>query len=223
MASRPSRSGGATRTWRSKRPGRSSALSSFSIWFEAARTITVPGSRSKPSSSTSSWFRACSRSRSPVAGTRAAMAAHGVELVDEDHRAARTARLLEETADSRRAAPDEHLDEARSGSREEVDAGMSGDGSREHRLAGARRAVEEHAARRPAPSISNRFGSLSHSATSTSSSLAASTPWTSSQSTGSVLLALIVSGRVEPIVLRSRITKTIRSPAENGPRRPGTR
>ena len=45
--------------------------------------------------------------------------------------------------------------------------------------------------------------------TSISSSLAASTPWTSSQRTGLVLLALTVSGLVLPIVLRSSITKMI--------------
>ena len=84
-----------------------------------------------------------------VAGARAAMPADGVELVDEDHRAPRTARFLEEAADPRRAAADEHLDEARSGGREEVHAGVSGDGSRQHRLAGARRSIEEHAAWRP--------------------------------------------------------------------------
>ena len=192
IASRPSRSGGATRTWRSKRPGRSSALSSLSIWFDAASTITVPGSRSKPSSSTSSWLSACSRSRgAAVAGAGAAMAADRVELVDEDHRAAGLARLLEEPADAGRAAADEHLDEARARGGEEVDAGLGGDRAGQHRLAGARaarRAARPRGAR--APSASKRFGSLSHSATSTSSSLAASTPCTSSQRTGAGLARL---------------------------------
>ena len=59
-----------------------------------------------------------------------------------------------------------------------------------------------------APSAAKRSGSRSHSATSISSSLAASTPCTSSQSTGAVLLAFTVSGLVEPSVLRSRVTKT---------------
>src|SRR5919202_226359 len=52
---RPLMSGGATRIWRSKRPGRSSAGSSLSSMFEAAMTTTssaVP----KPSISTSSWL-----------------------------------------------------------------------------------------------------------------------------------------------------------------------
>ena len=58
------------------------------------------------------------------------------------------ARLLEEAADAGRAAADEHLDEARAGGGEEVDPGLGGDRPRQHRLAGAGRAVEQHAARR---------------------------------------------------------------------------
>ncbi|MPM72945.1 hypothetical protein SDC9_119921 [bioreactor metagenome] len=49
---------------RSKRPGRSRALSSTSGRLVAARTIT-PLVGSKPSSSASSWFRVCSRSSLP--------------------------------------------------------------------------------------------------------------------------------------------------------------
>ena len=108
-----------------------------------------PLSFSKPSSSTSSWFSACSRSLvppSPPPPERCA--ADRVELVDEDHRAAGLARLLEEAADAGGAAADEHLDEARAGGGEEVDPGLGGDGAGEHRLAGPGRAVEEDAARR---------------------------------------------------------------------------
>jgi hypothetical protein len=54
-------SGGGTKTWRSKRPGRSSALSSFSSMFEAAMTITL-SPESNPSISTRSWFSVWSRS-----------------------------------------------------------------------------------------------------------------------------------------------------------------
>src|SRR3954454_7617239 len=49
--------------------------------------------------------------RAPAVSGARAVTADGVELVDEHDRAARTPRLLEEAADSRRAAPDEHLDE----------------------------------------------------------------------------------------------------------------
>ena len=45
IASRPSTSGGETKTWRSKRPGRSSAGSSFSSRFEAAITTRSPVER----------------------------------------------------------------------------------------------------------------------------------------------------------------------------------
>ncbi len=54
-----------------------------------------------------------------------------------------------------------------------------------------------------APSALKRSGSLSQAVTSISSSLAASTPCTSSQRTGWVLLAFTVSGLVLLIVLRS--------------------
>ena len=55
MLRRPFRSGGVTRIWRSKRPGRSSAGSSFSSRLEAAITTTL-SLPPKPSSSTSSWL-----------------------------------------------------------------------------------------------------------------------------------------------------------------------
>ena len=61
---RPARSGGCTATRRSKRPGRSSALSSTSGRFVAAITIT-PVDESKPSISVRIWFSVCSRSSLP--------------------------------------------------------------------------------------------------------------------------------------------------------------
>ena len=61
IARRPLTSGGETKIWRSKRPGRSSAGSSFSSRFDAAITTTWPPA-AKPSSSTSSWLSVCSRS-----------------------------------------------------------------------------------------------------------------------------------------------------------------
>ena len=61
MDSRPARSGSSTGMRRSKRPGRSSARSSESGRFVAART-TMPLWLSKPSISARSWFRVCSRS-----------------------------------------------------------------------------------------------------------------------------------------------------------------
>ena len=64
ICSRPRMSGSGTTTWRSKRPGRSSAGSSTSGRLVAAMTMT-PELPSKPSISTSSWFSVCSRSSLP--------------------------------------------------------------------------------------------------------------------------------------------------------------
>ena len=64
ICSRPRTSGSGTTTWRSKRPGRSSAGSSTSGRLVAAMTMT-PSLPSKPSISTSSWFSVCSRSSWP--------------------------------------------------------------------------------------------------------------------------------------------------------------
>ncbi len=61
ICSRPRMSGRPTTTCRSKRPGRNNAGSSTSGRLVAAITIT-PSFASKPSISTSSWFRVCSRS-----------------------------------------------------------------------------------------------------------------------------------------------------------------
>ena len=65
MASRPARSGSSTGTRRSNRPGRSSAGSSDSGRFVAARMMT-PLLPSKPSISVSSWLSVCSRSSLPI-------------------------------------------------------------------------------------------------------------------------------------------------------------
>ena len=64
ICSRPRMSGSVTYTWRSKRPGRSKAASRMSGRLVAATTIT-PTLVSKPSISTSIWFRVCSRSSLP--------------------------------------------------------------------------------------------------------------------------------------------------------------
>ena len=61
ICSRPDTSGGETKIWRSKRPGRSRAGSSLSRRFDAAMTTSWSDPR-KPSISTRSWFRVCSRS-----------------------------------------------------------------------------------------------------------------------------------------------------------------
>ena len=80
----------------------------------------------------------------------AARAADRVELVDEDDRGRMLARLLEQIAHARGADADDHLHELRGAHREERHAGLAGDRFREQRLAGARRADEQHALRRRA-------------------------------------------------------------------------
>ena len=75
----------------------------------------------------------------------AAMAADRVDLVDEDDAGRVLLALLEQVADARGADADEHLDEVRAADREERDVGLAGDGAGEQRLAGARRAHQQHA------------------------------------------------------------------------------
>ena len=81
----------------------------------------------------------------PAAEARAAVPTDGVNLVDEDDARRVLLALLEEVADAARADADEHLDEVRARDAEERHARLAGDGAREQRLAGARRADEEHA------------------------------------------------------------------------------
>mmetsp|Transcript_11058 Transcript_11058/g.34919 ORF Transcript_11058/g.34919 Transcript_11058/m.34919 type:complete len:267 (+) Transcript_11058:1394-2194(+) len=68
ICSRPEMSGLSTEIWRSKRPGRVSALSSTSGLFVPARMIT-PALDAKPSISTSSWLSVFSRSSLPPPAT----------------------------------------------------------------------------------------------------------------------------------------------------------
>jgi len=92
---------------------------------------------------------ACSRSLEPPSPPPPLRAPpHRVELVDEDHRPPRLARLLEQPPDPGGTPPDEHLDEARARSGEEIDTGLRRHRPREHRLAGSRWAEEQHPARR---------------------------------------------------------------------------
>ena len=77
----------------------------------------------------------------------AAMAADGVDLVDEDDARRVLLGLLEHVAHARGAHADEHLDEVGAGDREERHLGLAGDGARQQGLAGARRADHQHAAR----------------------------------------------------------------------------
>ena len=85
ISRRPLRSGGVTKIWRSKRPGRSSAGSSFSSRFEAAITTTLSRAAEAVELHEQLVERLVLLARDVVA----ARGAHGVELVDEDDRRAR--------------------------------------------------------------------------------------------------------------------------------------
>ena len=105
----------------------------------------TPWRSPKPSISTSSWLRVCSRSSwppprpaprwRPTASISSTKMMHGAVLLG----------LLEQVAHPGGADADEHLDEVRAGDREERHAGLAGDGAGQQRLAGAGRAVEQHA------------------------------------------------------------------------------
>src|SRR3546814_5983680 len=75
------------------------------------------------------------------------MAADGVDLVDEDDARRVLLALLEHVAHAAGADADEHLDEVGAGDREERHLVLAGDGLGQQRLAGARRADHQHAAR----------------------------------------------------------------------------
>jgi hypothetical protein len=76
-----------------------------------------------------------------------------VELVDEDDRRRSLLRLGEQVAHARGSDPDDRLHELRRGDREEGCICLSGNRAREQRLAGARRAGQEDAARNPATEL----------------------------------------------------------------------
>ena len=75
----------------------------------------------------------------------AALAADRVDLVDEDDARAVLLGLLEQVADAGGADADEHLDEVRARDGEERHPGLARHGAGQQRLAGAGRAVEQHA------------------------------------------------------------------------------
>ena len=77
----------------------------------------------------------------------AALAADRVDLVDEDDARRVALGLVEEVADAAGADADEHLHELGAGDAEEGHAGLAGHGAGQERLARARRADQEHAAR----------------------------------------------------------------------------
>src|SRR3979490_2549672 len=148
ICSRPTTSGFGTTTWRSKRPGRSSAGSSTSGRLVAAIRIT-PSLASKPSISTSNWFSVCPPPAFPPPRAGAEVAADGVDFVDEDDAGRVLLGLFEHVPDTRGADADEHLDEVRARGREERNIGPARDRARDQRLAGAGGADQQHATWNP--------------------------------------------------------------------------
>ena len=75
------------------------------------------------------------------------MAADRVDFVDEDDAGRVLLALLEHVAHAAGADADEHLDEVGAGDGEEGHVGLAGDGARQQRLTGARRADQQAALR----------------------------------------------------------------------------
>ena len=109
-----------------------------------APMTTTPSLLPKPSISTSSWLRVCSRS-SWLSDPPRALAMASISSMKMTARPA--ARALANSSRTRPGADaDVLLDELGAGDREERHAGLGGDGLGQHGLAGAGRAVEHHAA-----------------------------------------------------------------------------
>ena len=75
------------------------------------------------------------------------MAAHSVDFIDEDNAGGVLLALLEQIADAAGAHADEHLDEIRTRNREKRNVGLAGNGARQQRFSGPRRADEQNAFR----------------------------------------------------------------------------
>ncbi len=90
----------------------------------------------------------------------AAMAPDGVDLIDKDDARRVLLALHEEVAHPRCAHADEHLDEVGAGDREERHPGLSRDRAGQQRLAGARRADQQHALGDSAAKAGEAFGVL---------------------------------------------------------------
>ena len=148
IASRPSRSGRSTTIWRSKRPGRSSAGSRMSGRFVDASRIT-PLFASKPSISTRSWLSVCSRSScpppTPAPRWRPTASISSTKMIAGAASFAcwNRSRTRDAPTPTNISTKSEPLN------REERHAGLARDRLREQRLAGARRAGEQHALRDP--------------------------------------------------------------------------
>ena len=104
-----------------------------------------PSFASKPSISTSSWFRVCSRSSlpppRPAPRCRPTASISSMKMMQGAFFLA----LFEHVAHAAGADADEHLDEIRAGDGEERHIRLAGDGSGQQRLTGTRRADQQTA------------------------------------------------------------------------------
>ena len=87
------------------------------------------------------------------AETGAAVTADSVDFVDKNDAGSILLALLEQVADAACADTDEHLDEIGTGNAEERNVGFAGYGTRQQRLAGARRPYQQHAFRNTAAEL----------------------------------------------------------------------
>ena len=98
----------------------------------------------------------------------AAMAADGVDFVDENDARRRLLALLKHVAHAGGADADEHLDEVRAADREKRHIGFTGDGASEQGFAGSGRTDQQHAFRNAAAEflkllrIAQKFHELLH-------------------------------------------------------------
>ena len=144
ISSRPLMSGRGTTTRRSNRPGRNSAGSSTSGRFVAAIRMT-PSFDSKPSISTSRAFKRLLALIVTAAQAGAAVAADGVDFIDEDDAGRVLLALLEEVAHAAGAHADEHLHEIGAGNGEKRNVGLAGNGACQQGFARSRRSDQQHA------------------------------------------------------------------------------
>ena len=144
-----------------------------------AATTMMLSDCAKPSISTSSWLSVCSRSSwlsELPPRLRPTASSSSMKMMQ----ALVAARVAEQLAHARRADAGVHLDEVGAARRDEGHAGFARHRAREQRLAGARRADEQDAARNAAADRSRTAPAPSGSRRSPrTSSFASSTPATS--------------------------------------------
>src|SRR5882762_5641740 len=96
----------------------------------------------------------------PAAEPRPAMAAHGIDFIDEDDAGSIFLDLLEKIAHAARTDNDIHLHEIRTGNREKRNVGFAGDCTGQQSLARARRPNKQHTLRDSSAELLELLGIL---------------------------------------------------------------